>query len=285
MRARACLATEFASQFGVSKRSRVSTLRSEAPLVFRLTAARESEPAIARGLDAARVHLAAGAAGPIGGDEFNLDIDVGAGSALVLRDISATLLLPGPRGEPSSTRTRIHVAAGATLIWLPEPLIAARDCCHLNDVRVELDLGARLLLREELLLGRHGESPGTVRWRLCVRLGGQALHQQHLELGPDINGWNTPAVAGHHRALGSILAVDPDWDEHTPQARLLSGDAALLPLAGPAALITAQAADSLALRRQLDSGLDSLGTFWSIHPAQEMKADHLDYDKRRQVNA
>jgi urease accessory protein len=285
MRARACLATELATQPDGSVQSRVSTLRSEAPLMLRLTWAKESEPAIAKTLNAARVCLAAGAAGPIGGDEYSLDIDVGAGSALVLRDISATLLLPGPCGEQSRMRTTIHVAADATLIWLPEPLIAARGCHHLNEVSIELDPGARLLLREELLLGRHGESPGTLRQRLCVRRGSQPLHQQHLDLGPGASGWNTPAVAGNHRALGSALIVDPAWGDDIPQAKLLSGDAALLPLAGPAALVSALAADSLALRRLLDSGLESLNPFWSTHPAPEVEADRLDYDTRRQVIA
>ncbi|MDN5872439.1 MAG: urease accessory protein UreD [Nitrococcus sp.] len=227
--------------------------------MLRLTIAGKAEPWAANVPDAARVCLAAGAAGPIGGDQLALEVDVGADSVLILRDISATLLLPGPDGEPSRTRTDIHVAAGATFIWLPEPMIAARDCHHINDVRVELDSGARLLLREELLLGRHGESPGTVRQRLRVRLGGCPLYQQHLDIGPGAAGWDSPAVVGDHRALGSILAVDPAWSDGTPPARPLAGDAALLPLSGPAVLVSALGADSLALRRSLDGGLKTLG--------------------------
>ncbi len=136
MRARAHLATEHTG----NGRTRISTHRSEAPLVLRSTLAAPRYPPWAPRLaGAAHVHLTAGAAGPIGGDHLSLRVDVGAGSALVLQDVLSTLLLPGPRGEQSRTRVDIHVAADATLVWLPEPVIAAKDCNHRTDVHVELD--------------------------------------------------------------------------------------------------------------------------------------------------
>jgi urease accessory protein len=265
MRAQAELATECSGGRGLT---RVATLRSQAPLMLRLTRPKEAEPQAVSAADAARVCVAAGAAGPIGGDEYTLHVDVGAGSTLVLGDISATLLLPGPHGEVSRQRTDIHVAPSATLVWRPEPLIAAQDCHHVNDVRVALDSGARLLLREELLLGRHGERPGTVHQRLRVRLGGQPLYQQHLTIGPGIAGWDSPAVAGNHQAIGSLVVVDPAWNDGAPPTKLLADDAARLPLAGPAVLISALAADSLALRHSLDSGLASLGPPWATDSAR-----------------
>jgi urease accessory protein len=238
----------------------VSILRSEAPLVLRIARAKAPEPWAAGRTDVVRVALTAGAAGPVGGDELDLTIDVGAGSSLVLSEISPTLLLPGPHGEQSRTRVRVRVAAGATLIWLPEPMIAARGCDHLNDVAVQLEPGARLLMREEVLQGRHEEVSGRVRQRVSVRLAGRPLYRQDLLVGtPEAA---TPPVIGSHGAVGSILIVDPDWTAHPPAGGVLDAEAAVLPLEGPAVLVTALAGDNLALRHQFAAALAVLGEPW-----------------------
>ena len=165
MRAQARLATQLRVSRDGRNRSRVSTLRPEAPFALRLTRAKAPEPWAAYAADVARVSVTAGAAGPVGGDRLALHIHVGQGSSLVLSEISPTLVLPGPHGEQSQTQVRIRVEAGGTLIWLPEPMIAARGCDHLNDVRVDLVQGARFFMREELLLGRHGEQSGRLTQR------------------------------------------------------------------------------------------------------------------------
>jgi urease accessory protein len=259
MRARARLAPEHCARTGGRGRSHVTVLRSQPPLMLRLTMPSGPEPWTADASEPARVCLAAGAAGPIGGDQLALHVNVGPGSTLILGEVSATLLLPGPHGAQSRTQVWVHVGAGATLIWLPKLVIAAHGCHHATDVRVDLDPDARLLLREELLLGRHHEQPGNLHQRLRVRRGGHPLLHQHLAIGPDAAGWDGPAVTGGHRALGSILVVDPAWTHASPAATALDDDTALLPLNGPAVLISALTADSLTLRRRLDTGLHALG--------------------------
>ncbi|PFG41020.1 urease accessory protein [Georgenia soli] len=238
-------------------------MRSEAPLVLRPTVLVRGEPAGDRP-QAARVSVAAGAAGPVGGDELSLDVDVGAGSTLVLGEISARLLLPGPHGERSRSSSTARVGSGSTFVWLPQPMIAATGCRHLNEVIVSLADDARLLLREEILLGRHGEQPGTLAQHVRVQLAGRPLYDQRLDFGPDATGWDSPAVVGTDRALGSVLVVDPAWaSDGPPPARPLGEDAAVLPLAGPAVLICAVSPDSLALRNALTAGLRSLGPPWA----------------------
>ncbi|OBI51730.1 hypothetical protein A5707_13560 [Mycobacterium kyorinense] len=208
--------------------------------------------------DAVYVCIAAGAAGPVGGDQLTFSVDVGADSALVLADISSTVLLPGPHNEQSTMAIDIRVADGATLIWLPEPIIAADGCYHRHDVRVELDADARLLMREELLLGRHGERTGNVRQSIRVRRNGAPLYHQQLGVGPRSDGWDTPAVVGAYRTLGSMLVVDPAWRDERPQGGPLGDTLAVLPLAGPAVVVTALAADTLELRRGLNQALSRL---------------------------
>lgn len=243
-------------------RTHVSRLASSPPITLRPSIAKEPEPWARHAPDLARVSVAASAAGPVGGDHYRFDIHVGAGSTLVLTEVSATLLLPGPDGTPSRSDFRIQVDAGATFIWLPQPVIAAHRCDHLNDVAVDLVADSRLLIREQLLLGRHHEPSGRLRQRLRIRRDGRPLYAQDLDLGTATA--TSPAVTGGHRAVGSVLIVDPDWrpDTHTPVQ--LPGDAALLPVAAGTVLISALADDNLALRQQLLAGLAALGPPWEV---------------------
>lgn len=258
MHAEAAVATRRVAGGNGRARTRISKLRSEPPLTLRPTIASGREPRLDGEARPARVCVAAGAAGPVGGDRLALAVDVGEGSSLVLRDVSATLLLPGARGEESRLGVDVSVGPEATLVWLPEPVIAASNCLHVGDIRVTLAAGARLLLREELLLGRFGEEPGTVRQSLRVSIDGRPLLHQQLAVGGDATAWAGPAVTGGHRAIGTLLVVEPGWGDEPPAATPLAGDAALLPLEGPAVLVSALCPDALTLRRSLDAALDLL---------------------------
>ncbi|HEY5846900.1 MAG TPA: urease accessory protein UreD [Microlunatus sp.] len=262
MRARACVETrlEPADHRGRT-RSRLATLRSEPPLILRPIVGNGAEPWVQGDRDAVRIALTAGAAGPVGGDQLDLTVHVGCGSTLVLSEISHTLLLPSHDNATSTTTFHVIVEAGATLIWLPEPIIAAHRCDHINTVDITLAEGARLMVREELLLGRHLEPSGRLRQRTRVTADQQPLFHQDLQLGDQSS--RTPAVAANYRAVGSILVVDPAWTTATRPAPLrLTDSAALMPLARNAVLISAVAADSHDLRTALNVGIAALGPPW-----------------------
>ncbi|RBY79417.1 urease accessory protein UreD [Blastococcus sp. TF02-09] len=260
---------EAAAELGVERapgpagRTRISRLHSEAPYLLRPTHPVAAEPVPCWrlvGQAPARVALVAGAGGPLGGDRLSLDIDVGPGAVLVLRAVAATLVLPGPHGQRSYAHVTARVAAGGTLVWLPGPTIAARGCDHHGTTRIDLAPDARLLVREELVLGRTGEQPGTVRQRLRVTVAGVPLHDQELHLGAGAPGWTGPAVTAGCAAVGSLLFVDPTLD--VPAAAHLvdvDADSATLPVGHSGRLVTALAVDALALRRRLDLGLCALG--------------------------
>jgi urease accessory protein len=239
------------------QRTTITGLRSDPPLVLRPTHPVRPEPLQRWGLggcSTARVSLVSGAAGPVGGDELRLDVEVGRGAVLVLRAVAASVVLPGPHGAASSLRTRVRVGRDATLVWLPGQVIAAQGCKHEAVTHIDLDDGARLLVREELLLGRHAEQPGSIRQRLRVTLAGRPLHDQELAVGSEASGWAGPAVTGGRRATGTVLVVDPELDRAAgqPIAGTATDSGAVLPLAGPAVLLTALANDAHALRQRLD---------------------------------
>ncbi|WP_069812453.1 urease accessory protein UreD [Streptomyces sp. TP-A0874] len=260
-KASARLATEAAPGNGRA-RTRVVELRSGWPLMLRSTSPLAPGPAsdwVCRETEPAAVHLTAGAAGPLGGDRLRLEVRVGAGSALYLGEVSSTLLLPGPRGGESRLEIRIRVGAGAALAWLPEPAIAAEGCRHLTDVRIALDPAARIVVREEVLFGRHGERPGAYRQRLRVLCGERPLYDQEFRAGPPAPGWDGPAVTGGLRTTGTLLVVDPAVRSGGALAADLRGpEGALMELPGRGALFSALAPDTAALRRRLDEAMARL---------------------------
>ncbi len=133
-------------------------------------------------------------------------------------------------------------------------MIAARGCRHRLDVHVTLAAGARLLLREEVLFGRYGEQPGSLRQRLRTVLGDHPLYDQQLIVGPAAVGWDGPAVTAGHRSADSLLVIDPGRDELTRHDSTGS-DATVMALPGPGILISTLAADTTTLRRRLDATL------------------------------
>lgn len=264
MRAAAALAVERGADGPGPPRTLIRRMRSDPPIVLRPTHEPRGEVTPPGWLllrrSTAHVAVVAGAAGPVGGDHLQLDVDVGSGASLVLRAVAATIALPGPRGDRSRTDVTIRVASHGTLAWLPGTLIAARGCRHETSTTVILEPGARFVLREELILGRHGEQPGSLRQRLRVVVGDRALHDQEVHIGPDSPGWAGPAVTGGRRALGSLLVVGHGDHGPTPPVERAAGDGwARMPLDDAAVLVTAAAHDSSALRGRLDQCLQAIG--------------------------
>ncbi|GAA2067561.1 urease accessory protein UreD [Streptomyces albiaxialis] len=233
-------------------RTALPVLSGEGPFALRRT--RSADPA------RARVTLVGAMSAPLTGDRLAVEAEVGEGAALRVDGSAATIALPGLPGrtgeaqEPARYDVRLDVADGATAHWLPEPLISAAGSDLRQHLRVDLAPSARLVLRDEQVLGRTGEGPGRLGTRLTVRRGGRPLLDQRLDLGPGAPGWASGAVIGReHRAVGQLLVVDPDFGAEPPGPRVLGETAVVTPLAaGPAILVTAVAPDALQLRRLLD---------------------------------
>lgn len=229
------------SRIGVSldgARTRIDSLRSCAPISLRQT------PGC--------VYIVGGAAGPLGGDDLLLEIEVAAGATLVVRSVSASIALPGDGTRPSTVTVNAHVATGGTLHWLPEPVIAGGGCHHRIFNRVSLEAGATVLWREELVLGRRGEKPGRVESRIDATVAGQPLLRNLLTVGPGASGWDGPAVAGKAGAVGALLLAGANLPAGPFAADALGALASVLPLAGPGILVSALASGSLDLREVLN---------------------------------
>lgn len=226
-------------------------LEGDGPLALRRTRGSGSE---------AHVMLVGAMSGPLGGDHFTVEAGVEAGARLRVGSAAATIALPGQAKGEARYDVRLTVADGGELHWLPEQLISAHGSELYVTTHADLGSTARLLLREEQVLGRVGEEPGRLGSRMVVRVAGRAVLDQELACGPGApGGWDGPAVLAGHRAVGQVVVVRPEFADRPVPARVLGEGAAVVPLAGPAALVTAVAPDALRLRRVLDEALAFLG--------------------------
>ncbi|BCY13707.1 urease accessory protein UreD [Actinoplanes sp. L3-i22] len=246
--------------------TRLAVLRGQSPLLLRRTGPRTT--------GGVTVHLVGGAAGPLRGDELRLDIEVGPGAWLELLSVAAQLALPGRPAPASRLTITATVAAGGTLRWIPEPLIAAAGCDHVAVTRVAVEAGGSLLWRDDLVCGRHGETSGDFVADTLVRYDGSALYRHELAVGPRAPGWTGAAVLGSARAIGTVITAGPDSAIRADlgpdsairadlgQQTAVRGNAgpatvttptvAVMPLAGPGLLATAVGADIREVRAALD---------------------------------
>lgn len=195
--------------------TRCTTLRSAPPISLRETPE--------------GTFLVASGAGPIGGDELSLHVDVGSGASLVIRSAAAQLVLPGPSGAPSRFKITGNVAGSLT--WAPEPTVLVAGCDHTTSTHLDLAPGATLDWRETVVLGRHGEASGSLLQRLVVDRAGQPLLRNEVPLGPRWRGATGPAGTDGARCVSSALLVGLHPPSHP-------GDGAVLQLAADVWLIT-----------------------------------------------
>ncbi|WP_329341767.1 urease accessory protein UreD [Streptomyces sp. NBC_00663] len=226
-------------------------LEGDGPLALRRTRGSGAE---------ARVMLVGAMSGPLGGDHFTVEAGAEAGARLRVGSAAATIALPGQTKAEARYDVRLTVADGAELHWLPEQLISANGSELYVSTRVDVGAYGRLVLREEQVLGRAAEEPGRLSSRLVLRVGGRTVLDQELACGPGApGGWDGPAVLAGQRAVGQLVVVRPEFAAEPVAARPIGDGAVVMPLAGPAVVVSAVASDALRLRKLLDEALTSLG--------------------------
>ena len=181
----------------------------------------------------ARVALVATTATLLGGDVMDLRIHVGAGQRLELEDVAATIAYDG-RGRGARWSVDIVVESGATLVWHGEPLVIADGADVARSLHLDVARGGRLLMRDVVVLGRHGERGGSLRCRTSIWHDAVPLLIEDLDLASHPGGAREdPGVIGHHRVAETITCIA----EPVPRPGAIEGDAtALMQLAGPGLL-------------------------------------------------
>jgi urease accessory protein len=143
-------------------------------------------------------------AGPLAGDHDVVRLRVGAGAALALEPVAATLALPGA----ARTRLELEVEVGAGgRLWLDEPpLIVPAGADVVRSTRIALAEGAVAAWRDVVVLGRAGEGPGRLEATTRVTLAGAPLLHETLRIDPAQDDAYV-ALAPGHRVVGTVALL------------------------------------------------------------------------------
>lgn len=177
--------------------------------------------------DATHAHIAVAAAGMVllGGDHLHIEIDVGAGCTLEIEDVGGTVAYCG---DPSSWTLDVRIGTGATLLWNGLPFIVTQGAVVERRSSFTLQSDARAVIRETLVLGRHGEQGGELISALSVVDAEGPILIERLEAD---GGAPEPGVLGGNRVIDAVIAVgfrpparptDLEFDRPGAMARHLS---------------------------------------------------------------
>ena len=155
--------------------------------------------------DESRAHIALAAAGMLllGGDRVHLEIEVGEGCVLELEDVGGTIAYRAD-GQRSSWTMDARVESGGTLLWRSLPFVVADGADVVRRSTVHLAAGATAVIRETLVLGRHGERGGRLASSFTARDPDGPLLVEHLDLDGSTP---APGVLGGHRVLDTVIAL------------------------------------------------------------------------------
>ena len=157
---------------------------------------------IRHGTTTAEVSLIATTATLLGGDTLRMDVEVGPGLRLDLRDVAGTVAYHG-RGVGCVVDVSLRVHEGATLTWLAEPLVVADGAEVIRQLRVEVADGGRLLLRDQVALGRSGQEGGRLHCHTTMTYAGRPALVEQLEVRSGLG----PGALGDARVVDSVTAL------------------------------------------------------------------------------
>lgn len=152
----------------------------------------------------AEIALVATGATLLGGDEVQIDVTVGSGIHLVLRDVAGTVAYHG-RGRKSFWRNRIQIEGDGILSWNALPLVVSEGADVERSLDAHVATEGRLLLRDTVALGRTGEVGGDLRCSTTVTYDDRPAIREDLHL--DRSTRDHPGVLGPHRVIDTLLAV------------------------------------------------------------------------------
>lgn len=172
--------------------------------------------------------------GFLAGDHYRTDISVRAGAGLEVTSQSATKVYRSP-GPP--TRQVVHLSAGpgAFLDHRPEPLILYRDADFDQDVVVDVDPGACVIV-EDILTAGWSPDGRTHNWRsyrnrTTLTIGGRRCLTDVIALGGGDADPTTASLRRRSQAFRGTLDPVARTPSHLGTL-LLTGPGALSQLAG-----------------------------------------------------
>jgi urease accessory protein len=197
---------------------RVTRLRR----LYQEGSARARLPRAPHGTEAVLINTGGGLTG---GDRFSVEVELQRGSRVVVTSQAAEKIYRAAGGE-AEVATRLRVAAGARLDWLPQETILFDGARLVRRVEADVEGDGALLLVETTVFGRtaRGETvrSGLFRddWR--VRRDGRLAYADSVWVEGDIDAQlKRRATADGALAVGSLVLLAPDAESRTDEVREL----------------------------------------------------------------
>jgi urease accessory protein len=151
-----------------------------------------------------RVALIAASALLLAGDQVRIEVIVKSPVRVEIVETAGTVAY-AMRGGSASWDVDINLSQNAELTWHGEPFVVSADADVTRSTQLNLTTGCTAAIRESLVLGRYGESGGTLRSSLQASIDGELLLAEDLDLSPAARqGW---AILGAARCLDSVTTL------------------------------------------------------------------------------
>jgi urease accessory protein len=192
------------------------------------------------------------AGGLCGGDDIRWTADAAPGARLVLTSQACERVYRST-GEDARLTSRLTVAAGARLDWLPQETILYEGGRLNRTLEVDLAGDATFCAVEAVILGREamGEAARGAclrdRWR--IRRDGRLVHAEATTLSADPTGRDSLSLLAGARAFATILYVGADAERRLDPVRALLAGHSGASVIGERLVVRATAGSGLALRR------------------------------------
>ncbi|PST22414.1 urease accessory protein [Mesorhizobium plurifarium] len=169
--------------------------------------------------------------GVTGGDRLAWEFEAGESTKLTLTTQACEKVYKASAGT-AETATRISVAAGGHVDWLPQETILFDRSAMSRSLEVDLAVDASFLAVEAVLIGRKamGEEvrAGLFRDHWRIRSGGKLIHAENLALAGDIAALaSRRAVLDGAAAFATVVYAGPDCEAQLSKLRMALTEHAL----------------------------------------------------------
>ncbi|MGL4305858.1 MAG: urease accessory protein UreD [Mycobacteriaceae bacterium] len=149
------------------------------------------------------VHIISTAATPLGGDEIFVRVIVEELAALTIHTVAATVVLPGVECDDSYSVWSYEVEQGASLRAIPQAMIVAAHSVHRSMATVHAAASSRILLREQVQIGRCGEGNGFWSGEIDATIEDRPLLRHRVELGQTAVG--SDSIAAPRASISELI--------------------------------------------------------------------------------
>ena len=167
--------------------------------------------------------------GLVSGDTLDVQVDVAANAHALITTPGATRFYKSA-GAPALQRTRLRLAAGARLEWLPLEAIAYNACDARNTLEMHVAEGAQLLTWDVTALGLPMADLAFTSGRFVQHIEWPGHFLEHGEMNAsDALLMDGPLGLAGHRCIASLMFVSGTAIDRSVREAVLERTHALLP--------------------------------------------------------